>query len=135
MEARGVTPYNLIQPTISLEMPVPSQGHCGFPSFPVVNGFCLFLDLWVLPFSLEDCLVFGNFVITIIDDLIINRTINDTSLTDLSPPDVCAWAKGESEFPSACFMVFGMVNDFRWGVVVRFVDIGGFVNHKCLYIS
>jgi hypothetical protein len=28
---------NLIQPTISLEMPVPSQGHCGFHSFPVVN--------------------------------------------------------------------------------------------------
>jgi hypothetical protein len=23
--------------TISLEMPVPSQGHCGFPSFPVVD--------------------------------------------------------------------------------------------------
>jgi hypothetical protein len=23
----------LIQPTISLEMPVPSQGHCGFHSF------------------------------------------------------------------------------------------------------
>ena len=28
---------NLIQPTISLEMPVPSQGDCGFPSFPVVD--------------------------------------------------------------------------------------------------
>jgi hypothetical protein len=28
---------NLIQPTISLEMPVPSQGHYGFHSFPVVN--------------------------------------------------------------------------------------------------
>jgi hypothetical protein len=28
---------NLIQPTISLEMPVPSQGHYGFPSFPVVD--------------------------------------------------------------------------------------------------
>ena len=26
---------NLIQPTISLEMYVPSQGLCGFPSFPV----------------------------------------------------------------------------------------------------
>jgi hypothetical protein len=29
--------YNLIQPTISLEMPVPSQGHYGFHSFPVVT--------------------------------------------------------------------------------------------------
>jgi hypothetical protein len=27
----------LIQPTISLEMLVPSQGHYGFPSFPVVD--------------------------------------------------------------------------------------------------
>ena len=28
---------NLIQPTISLEMPVPSQGHYCFPSFSVVD--------------------------------------------------------------------------------------------------
>ena len=28
---------NLIQPTISLEMLVPSQGHYGFHSFPVVD--------------------------------------------------------------------------------------------------
>jgi hypothetical protein len=27
----------MIQPTISLEMPVPSQGHYGFHSFPVVD--------------------------------------------------------------------------------------------------
>ena len=27
----------LYQPTISLEMPVPSQGHYGFHSFPVVD--------------------------------------------------------------------------------------------------
>ena len=47
-------------------MPVPSQGHCGFPSFPVVDWFFLFVDLWVLPFPLEDCSVFGNFVITLI---------------------------------------------------------------------
>jgi hypothetical protein len=26
-----------LQPTISLEMPVPSQGHYGFHSFPVVD--------------------------------------------------------------------------------------------------
>ena len=65
MEAGGLGPYNLIQPTISLEMPVPSQVHCSFPSFPVVDLFCLFIDLWVLPFPLEDCSVFGNFVITL----------------------------------------------------------------------
>jgi hypothetical protein len=28
-------------------MPVPSQGHCGFHSFPVVDWFCLFIYLWV----------------------------------------------------------------------------------------
>ena len=27
----------------SLEMPVPSQGHYGFHSFPVVDLFCLFI--------------------------------------------------------------------------------------------
>jgi hypothetical protein len=35
-------------------------------SFPVVDWFCLFVDLWVLPFPLEECSVFGNFVITLI---------------------------------------------------------------------
>ena len=55
----------LIQPTISLEMPVPSQGRCDFPSFPVVDWFCLFVDFCVLPFPLDDCSVFGNFVITL----------------------------------------------------------------------
>ena len=40
------------QPTISLEMPVPSQGHYGFHSFPVVDWFCLFIYLWVLTFPL-----------------------------------------------------------------------------------
>jgi hypothetical protein len=29
--------YNLIQLTISLEISVPSQGHYGFHSFPVVD--------------------------------------------------------------------------------------------------
>ena len=33
----------VIQPTISLEMPVPSQGHYGFHSFPGVDCFvCLY---------------------------------------------------------------------------------------------
>ena len=35
-------------------------------SFPVVDWFCPFVNLWVLPFPLEDCSVFGNFVITLI---------------------------------------------------------------------
>ena len=49
-------------------MPVPSQGHCGFHSFPVVDWFCLFIYLWDLTFPLEDCSEFGNFVITLIDN-------------------------------------------------------------------
>jgi hypothetical protein len=35
-----------------LMMPVPSQSHYGFHSFPVVDRFCLFLYLWVLTFPL-----------------------------------------------------------------------------------
>jgi hypothetical protein len=37
MKGGGLALSNLIQPTISLEMPVPSQGHCGFHGFPVVD--------------------------------------------------------------------------------------------------
>jgi hypothetical protein len=37
VKAGGLALQNLIQPTISLEMPVPSQGYYGFHSFPVVN--------------------------------------------------------------------------------------------------
>ena len=33
----------ITQPTISLEMPVPSQGHYGFPSFRLLTDFvCLY---------------------------------------------------------------------------------------------
>jgi hypothetical protein len=34
MKGGGLALQKLIQPTISLEMPVPSQGHYGFHSFP-----------------------------------------------------------------------------------------------------
>ena len=44
------------------------QGHCSFPSFPVVDWLCLFVDLWVVPFPLEDCSLFGIFVITLTSD-------------------------------------------------------------------
>ena len=55
-----------MQPTNSLEMPVPSQGHYGFHSLPVVDWFCLFIYVWVLTFPLEDCSEFSNFVIALI---------------------------------------------------------------------
>jgi hypothetical protein len=37
MKAGGLALYNLIQPTISLEMPVPSQSHYFVHSFLVVD--------------------------------------------------------------------------------------------------
>jgi hypothetical protein len=37
MKARGLALYILIQPTISLEMPVPSHGDYSFHSFPDVD--------------------------------------------------------------------------------------------------
>jgi hypothetical protein len=37
MKAGGLALYYLIQPTISLEMPVLIQGHYGFHSFPAVD--------------------------------------------------------------------------------------------------
>jgi hypothetical protein len=43
MKAGGLGLYNLIQPTISLEMPVPSQGHYGFTVFRLLTDFvCLY---------------------------------------------------------------------------------------------
>ena len=36
------------------------------------SRFCLFIDLWVLTFPLEDCSVFGNFAITLINKDSIN---------------------------------------------------------------
>ena len=63
MEAGVLELKDLIQPIISLEMPVPSLGHYGFPSFPVVDWFCLF-DLWVLPFPLSCPFSFDHFVIS-----------------------------------------------------------------------
>ena len=43
MKAGGLALYNLIQPTISLDMPVPSQGHYDFHSFPLLTDFvCLY---------------------------------------------------------------------------------------------
>ena len=37
MNGEGLALQNLIQTTISLEMPVASQGYYGFHSFPVVD--------------------------------------------------------------------------------------------------
>ena len=56
--------HESFHPTISLEMPVPSQGHYGFHSFPT-DFVCLYnYEFWL---SLcKNCSEFGNFVITLI---------------------------------------------------------------------
>ena len=54
------------------------SGSLRFPSFPVVDWFCLFIYLWVLTFPLENCSEFGNFVITLIYSLRNMRTIKYT---------------------------------------------------------
>ena len=66
MKGEGFALSNRIQSTIPLEMPVPSQGHYGFHSFPVVDWFFLFIYVWVLTFPLLDCSEFCNFFITLI---------------------------------------------------------------------
>jgi hypothetical protein len=49
MRAGGLGLWNLIQLTISLEMHVPSQGHYGFHSFPLLTDFvCLYTyEFWL----------------------------------------------------------------------------------------
>jgi hypothetical protein len=43
MKTGGLALQNLIQPTISLELPVPSQGHYRFHSFRLLTDFvCLY---------------------------------------------------------------------------------------------
>ena len=48
MRAGGLTLKNLIQPTISLEMPVPGQGHYGF--FTVFRLLTDFVYLYTYEF-------------------------------------------------------------------------------------
>jgi hypothetical protein len=75
MEVGGLAPLNLIQSTIFFEMPVPSQGHCVFPLFRLLTDFvCLFIYEF-LPLHLEDCSMFGNFVITLIYDTLIQDSL------------------------------------------------------------
>ena len=76
MKVGDLAPWNLIQPNISLEMPVPNQGHCDFPNFPVVDWFCMFVDLWVFTFPFEDYPYLLNFLdITTVSILHVNLTV------------------------------------------------------------
>ena len=55
--------FYLIQPTISLEMPVPSQVHYGFHSFPVVGWF---VCLYTYEFWLSLCKIVRSLVIVLL---------------------------------------------------------------------
>ena len=50
--------------TLKSEMPVPSQGHYGFHSFPVVDWFCLFIDTY--GFWLSLCKIIRNSIILLL---------------------------------------------------------------------
>ena len=76
------------------------------------------------------------------------------TLNGLIPPHICACPKLEHGFPKSYVAVsikttkdllcaqrrrkndnevlFHILNKFRWEVIVRFVDIGGIVDHHCL---
>ena len=67
MRAGGLALYNPIQPTISLEMPVPSQGHYGFHSFRLLTDF---VCLYNYEFLLSLCKIVRSSVISLLPLLI-----------------------------------------------------------------
>ena len=58
--------WHHIQPTISLEMPVPSQGHYGFHSFPVVFSPTDFVCIYTYEFLLSLCKIVRSSVILLL---------------------------------------------------------------------
>ena len=52
-------------------------------------------------------------------------------LTDLTLPHFCACPKQGPGFQIS----YVIVNDFRWEVVIRFVDIGGIVDQQFLFLK
>ena len=54
--AGGLAPYDLIQPTISLEMPVPSQGHYVFTVFRLLTDLSVYI---IMSFDFPFVRLFG----------------------------------------------------------------------------
>ena len=90
---------------ICIFLPVPSRGHCGFPSFQVVDWFCLFVDLWVFTFPLEDCSVFVNFVI-----ILLHFCFHLQKCSDMEKN--MNFLNCKYQFPYTCFLT-GWVNKSR----------------------
>jgi hypothetical protein len=66
--------------------------------------------------------------------------IHDTCISGLSVSLLVRQNKDKSRFPScdkrlgfptSYFVVFFMVNELKWEVVVHFVDIGGIIDYHC----
>ena len=56
-------------------------------------------------------------------------------LTSLTPTYCCACPKAGPGFPTSYAVVFFFVSELRSEVVVRFVDIGGIVDHHYHYFN
>ena len=54
-------------------------------------------------------------------------------LSSLFQPHFCACSKTGPVFPNAISHCLFMFNEISWEVIVCFVDIGGIVDHHCLY--
>ena len=54
------------------------------------------------------------------------------TLTDLTPPYVCACSKSGPGFLMSYVMFLFVFNDLRWDVFVLFGDVAGIVDHHCL---
>ena len=81
MRAGGLAPLNLIQPTISLDMPVPSQGHYGFHSFRLLTDF---VCLYGYGFWLSLCKIVRSSVILLLP-LFKSMNTKNTTLSDRNP--------------------------------------------------
>ena len=71
------------------------------------------------------CVAFG-------DPNIIEESNNVSNQLKKIPPHFCACSKPWPGFPKPYVEVFFVFNGLRLEVVVRFVDIGGIINHSCL---
>ena len=57
---------------------------------------------------------------------------NTIIINKVNSPHCCVCPMPGLGFPTSYVVVFFMFNNLRWYVIVRFVDIGGIVDHQCL---
>ena len=54
-------------------------------------------------------------------------------LTSITLPYYCACPYSRPRFLTPYVVIFAIFNDLRWEAIVRFVNIGEFVDHHCLF--